>query len=179
MANEITTEMLDHKIAWCKQNAFWGQGSAIQRMQDFYFEKTRTSVDEAWPDAFTLQELADTLGEESVRYRIYYSQDNLTCRLFVFRPHCTYSEEREMLSLGFVHAQDGDTENIPCHITVTYLGKEYSYPLLVAKELVDDRVVNLANYEYWVQGYVFCYNETRRFHFLTTKKEFAKLEQLK
>jgi hypothetical protein len=113
MTNEITTEMLDRKIAWCEQNLFWGQGSDVQRMQDFYFEKTRTSVTEDWPEAFTLQELADTLGIEQVRYRIYYSQDNLTCRLFVFRPRCTGPEEQKMLALGFVHAQDGDTENIP------------------------------------------------------------------
>ena len=64
-------------------------------------------------------------------------------------------------------------------ITLKYLGKEYSNPLLTAEELADDRVVNLTNYEYWVQGYVFCYNETRRFHFLITKEEFAKLEQSK
>ena len=44
MINEITTEMLDRKMAWCQQNTFWGLGAAIQRMQDFYFEKTRTSV---------------------------------------------------------------------------------------------------------------------------------------
>ena len=113
MINEITVEMLDCKIAWGEQNAFWGNPSAIQRMQDFYFEKTRTSVNEAWPDAFTLQELADTMGVERVSYRIYYSQDNLTCRLFVFRAHCTKSEERKMLALGFVYAQAGDTENIP------------------------------------------------------------------
>jgi hypothetical protein len=113
MTDEITEAMLDRKTAWCEQNAFWGRDSAIQRMQDFYFEKTRTSVDEDWPDAFTGQELADTLGVEQVRYRIYYSQDNLTCRLFVFRPHCTWAEERKMLALGFVHAQDGDTDRIP------------------------------------------------------------------
>ena len=113
MNNEITVEMLDHKIAWCKQNAFWGRGSAVQHMQDFYFEKTRTSVNESWPDAFSSQELADALGVEQVRYRIYYSQDNLTCRLFVFRPQCTWDEQKIMLDLGFVHAQDGDTENIP------------------------------------------------------------------
>jgi hypothetical protein len=82
-------------------------------MQDFYFEKTRASETEDWPDAFTLPELADALGVERVSYRIYYSKDNLTCRLFVFRPHCTSSEEQKMLDLGFVHAQDGDTENIP------------------------------------------------------------------
>lgn len=113
MSNEITTEMLDRKIAWCEQNAYWGNPSAIQRMQDFYFEKTRNSATEDWPDSFTLQELAEALGEDSVRYRIYHSRDNLTLRLFVFRPHCTKSEEQKMLDLGFVHAQDGDTENIP------------------------------------------------------------------
>ena len=112
MTNEITTEMLDRKIAWCKQNSFWGNPRAIQHMQDFYFEKTRTSVNESWPETFSSQELADALGIEQVRYRIYYSQDNLTCRLFVFRPHCTPFETETMLGMGFVPAQDGDTENI-------------------------------------------------------------------
>jgi len=113
MTDEITAAMLDRKITWCKQNAFWGKSSAIQRMQDFYFEKTRASVTEDWPDAFTGQELADTLDVEQVRYRIYYSQDNLTCRLFVFRPHCAWAEEQKLLALGFVHAQAGDTDHIP------------------------------------------------------------------
>ena len=113
MSNRITTEMLDRKIAWCEQNLFWGRDSAIQRMQDFYFEKTRDTVDEPWPDSFTLDDLAKILNVERVSYRIYYSRDNLTLRLFVFRAHCTKSEEREMLALGFVHAQDGDTDNIP------------------------------------------------------------------
>jgi hypothetical protein len=113
MTNEITTEMLDRKIAWCEQKLADAKASAIQRMQDFYFEKTRNSVTEDWPDAFTLQELADTLGVEQVRYRIYYSRDNLTCRLFVFRPYCTPTEMEKMLGMGFVFAQDGDTENIP------------------------------------------------------------------
>ena len=113
MTNEITVAMLDQTIDWCEQNAFWKSGAAIQRMQDFYFEKTRTSVNEAWPETFALQELADTLGEEQVRYRIYYSQDNLTCRLFVFRPHCTWDERKTMLDMGFVVAQDGDSDNIP------------------------------------------------------------------
>ena len=35
MSNDITTEMLDRKIAWCEQNAYWGNPSAVQRMQDF------------------------------------------------------------------------------------------------------------------------------------------------
>ena len=113
MSNEITAAMLDRKIAWGEQNAFWGNPSAIQRMQDFYYEKTRDSVDQDWPESFTLDDLAKILNVERVSYRIYYSRDNLTLRLFVFRAHCTKSEEREMLALGFVHAQDGDTENIP------------------------------------------------------------------
>jgi hypothetical protein len=113
MTKEITVEMLDQTITWCRQNAFWGKGSAVQRMQDFYFEKTRTSVNEAWPETFTLQELAESLGIEQVRYRVYYSQDNLTLRLFVFRPQCTWNEQKIMLDLGFVVAQDGDADNIP------------------------------------------------------------------
>lgn len=113
MTNEITVEMLDQTIQWCEQNAFWGRGSAVPRVLDFYFEKTRTTVDEAWPESFTLEELAQALGIEQVRYRIYYSQDNLTLRLFVFRPRCTWDEQKIMLDLGFVVAQGGDTDNIP------------------------------------------------------------------
>jgi hypothetical protein len=113
MTKEITVEMLDQTIQWCKQNAFWGEGSAVPKMLDFYFEKTRDTVNEPWPESFTFQELADTLGIEQVRYRIYYSQDNLTLRLFVYRPRCTWDEQKIMLDLGFVVANDGDTENIP------------------------------------------------------------------
>jgi hypothetical protein len=113
MNNEITVAMLDQKIAHCEQNAFWGNGSAIQRMQDFYFEKTRNSIIEDWPESFNGPDLAQVLNVERVSYRVYYSKDNLTLRLFIFRPHCTYSEEQKMLNLGFVYAQDGDTENIP------------------------------------------------------------------
>ena len=113
MTKEITVEMLDQTIQWCRQNAFWGKGSAIPRVLDFYFEKTRTSVTEDWPESFTLEELAQALGIEQVRYRIYYSRDNLTLRLFVFRPHCTWDEQKIMLDLGFVVAQDRDSNNIP------------------------------------------------------------------
>ena len=113
MTNDITTEMLDRKIAWCEQNLFWGRESAIQRMQDFYYEKTRDSVDQDWPESFTRDDLAKVLNVERVSYRIYRSRDNLTLRVFVFRAHCTKSEEQKMLALGFVHAKDGDTENIP------------------------------------------------------------------
>jgi len=113
MTNEITTEMLDRKIAWCEQKLADAKAAAIHCMQDFYFEKTRASVNESWPETFSSQELADALGVERVSYRIYYSQDNLTCRLFVFRPYCTLFETETMLGMGFVPAQDGDTENIP------------------------------------------------------------------
>ena len=113
MTNEITVEMLDRKIAWCEQMLAANKASAIQRMQDFYFEKTRDKVDDDWPESFSLEDLAQALKIEQVRYRIYYSQDNLTLRLFVFRPRCTWDEQKIMLDLGFVVAQAGDTENIP------------------------------------------------------------------
>ena len=82
-------------------------------MQDFYFEKTRDSVDDDWPESFTLNDLAKALNVERVSYRIYRSRDNLTLRLFVFRAHCTPTEIETMTSMGFVFANDGDTENIP------------------------------------------------------------------
>lgn len=113
MTKEITVEMLDQTIQWCKQNAFWGKPSAVPKMLDFYFEKTRTSVTEDWPESFTLEELAQALEIPQVRYRIYYSQDNLTLRLFVFRPHCTWDEQKIMLDLGFVVAEDSDSNTIP------------------------------------------------------------------
>jgi len=113
MSNEITVEMLDRKIAWCEQMLAADKASAIQRMQDFYFEKTRVSVDEDWPESFSLEDLADTLRIPQVRYRIYYSQDNLTLRLFVFRPHCTWAEQKILLDLGFVVAKDNDSNTIP------------------------------------------------------------------
>jgi len=113
MTNEITVEMLDRKIAWCEQKLAEAKAAAIQRMTDFYYEKTRDSVDQDWPESFNGPDLAKVLNVERVSYRIYYSQDNLTCRLFVFRPHCTPFETETMLGMGFVPAQDGDTENIP------------------------------------------------------------------
>jgi hypothetical protein len=113
MTNEITTEMLDRKIAWCEQKLADAKAAAIHRMQDFYFEKTRDKVDDDWPESFSLDDLAKALNVERVSYRVYYSKDNLTCRLFVFRAHCTPIEMETMASMGFVFANDDDTENIP------------------------------------------------------------------
>ena len=113
MNKEITVGTLDQTIQWCKQNAFWGKASAIPRVLDFYFEKTRTTADQDWPESFTLEELAQALGIEQVRYRIYYSQDNLTLRLFVFRPRCTWDEHRIMVDLGFVIAHGNNSNTIP------------------------------------------------------------------
>ena len=113
MTNEITVAMLDRKIAWCEQKLAEAKAAAIQHMTDFYYEKTRDCVDQDWPESFNGPNLAKVLNVERVSYRIYYSQDNLTCRLFVFRPHCTPFETETMLGMGFVPAQDGDTENIP------------------------------------------------------------------
>jgi len=65
------------------------------------------------------------------------------------------------------------------NVTITYFGKEYDYPLLTAEDIGEDRIVRLFKYEFSEQGYEQCYNETKRFHFLSTKEELAKLEQLK
>ena len=46
MSNKITTEMLDRKIAWCEQQLADAKAATIHRMQDFYYEKTRDSVDQ-------------------------------------------------------------------------------------------------------------------------------------
>jgi len=59
MSTEITAQMLDQTIAWCKQNAFWGRGADIQRMQDFYYEQNRDSVTEDWGDEITLSVIAE------------------------------------------------------------------------------------------------------------------------
>ena len=65
------------------------------------------------------------------------------------------------------------------NVTITYFGKEYDYPLLTAEDIGEDRIVRLFKYEISVQGYEQCYNNTQRFHFLSTKEELAKLEQLR
>ena len=113
MTTEITAAMLDRRIAWCKQNAFWGNPSATQSMQDFYFEQTRESLIDEWSQGPTLPEIEQRLNIVRVSYRVYYSKDNLTRRLFIFRANCTPAEIETMLDMGFVFAQDGDTENIP------------------------------------------------------------------
>ena len=82
-------------------------------MKDFYYEQTRSSVTEDWGDEITMSILADKLNVPRVSYRIYYAKDDLTRRIFIFRGNCTEFEMETLLGLGFVVAQDGDTENIP------------------------------------------------------------------
>jgi len=64
-------------------------------------------------------------------------------------------------------------------VTIQYFGKEYDYPLLTAEDIGEDRIVRLFKYEFSEQGYEQCYNNTQRFHFVTTLDELAKLEQLR
>ena len=82
-------------------------------MKDFYYEQTRSSVTEDWGDEITVSMLADKFNVPRVSYRIYYAKDNLTRRIFIFRGNCTQFEMETLLGLGFVFAQDSDTENIP------------------------------------------------------------------
>ena len=82
-------------------------------MQDFMYEQQRESIIEDWGDGISLAILAEKLNVPRVSYRIYYSKDNLTRRIFIFRGNCIQFEMETLLGLGFVFAQDGDTENIP------------------------------------------------------------------
>ena len=82
-------------------------------MRDFYFEQNRESVVEDWSQGVTIAELEQRLDAVRVSYRVYYSKDNRTRRLFIFRPHCTPPETDMMLGMGFVIANDGDSDNIP------------------------------------------------------------------
>jgi len=82
-------------------------------MQDFVYEQQRQSVTEEWSDEISITILAAELDVPRVSYRIYYSNDNLTRRIFIFRGNCNPAETETMLGLGFVFAKDGDTENIP------------------------------------------------------------------
>jgi hypothetical protein len=82
-------------------------------MKDFYYEQTRLSVSEDWGDEITVSMLAGKLNVPRVSYRIYYAKDDLTRRIFIFRGNCTEFEMKTLLGLGFVLAQDGDTDNIP------------------------------------------------------------------
>ena len=82
-------------------------------MKDFYYEQTRSSDTEDWGDEVTGSMLAEKFNTPRVSYRIYYSKDNLTRRIFILRGNCTEFEMETLLGLGFVFANDGDTENIP------------------------------------------------------------------
>lgn len=84
-------------------------------MQDFVYEQQRESVTEDWGDEVSLAVISEKLNVPRAPYRIYYSNDNLTRRIFIFRGNCTPAESDALLGLGlgFVFALDGDTENIP------------------------------------------------------------------
>ena len=82
-------------------------------MQDFYYEQTRSAITEEWSDEISMSTLAGKFDVPRVSYRIYYAKDDLTRRIFIFRGNCTEFEMKTLLGLGFVLAQDGDTDNIP------------------------------------------------------------------
>ena len=79
------------------------------------YEQQRESITEDWGDEISMATLSEKLNLPRVSFRIYYSKDNLTRRIFIFRgwPNGTLNETEIMLSLGFTFAKDGDTENIP------------------------------------------------------------------
>ena len=82
-------------------------------MKDFMYEQQRESITEDWSDEISQPLLSEKLNVPRVSYRIYYSKDNLTRRIFIFRGNCSQTVTETMLGLGFTFAKDGDTENIP------------------------------------------------------------------
>lgn len=55
--------------------------------------------------------------------------------------------------------------------TITYLGKEYTYPLVKREDIVPvneggDRIIDLHSFEFTQQGYHLCYNKTKQHHFV-------------
>ena len=93
-------------------------------MQDFYYEQTRSTVTEDWGDENSPSMLADKLNVPRVSYRIYYSKDDLTRRIFIFRGRYSQFEMETLLGLGFVFANNGDTENIADQPVVEVEGVE-------------------------------------------------------
>ena len=84
-------------------------------MNDFMYEQQRESTVQDWGDEVSLAVISEKLNVPRAPYRIYYSNDNLTRRIFVSRgwPNGTVKETEIMLGLGFVIAQDGNADNIP------------------------------------------------------------------
>lgn len=70
-------------------------------MRDFCYEQTRESVDDDW-DEFDLPDVAKRLGVERVSFRVYYSADNLTRRIMVFRGCTNENEIQIMTDMGFI-----------------------------------------------------------------------------
>ena len=83
--------------------------------QDFMYQQQRDTITDSWGDEMSLALLAEKLNQPRVSYRIYYSNDNLTRRIFVSHgwPNGTAKETEIMMGLGFVIAQDSDADNIP------------------------------------------------------------------
>ena len=77
------------------------------------YQQQRESITEDWSEEISQPLLSEKLNVPRVSYRIYYSNDNLTRRIFIFRGNCTPAVTETMLGLGFIFAKDGDTENIP------------------------------------------------------------------
>ena len=64
-------------------------------------------------------------------------------------------------------------------VTITYFGKEYNYPFLSAEDIGEDWYIRIFNHEFSQQGYAKCYNNTKKFHFVSTVEELVKLKELR
>lgn len=64
-------------------------------------------------------------------------------------------------------------------VNIKYFGKEYQERFLSAEDIGGDRFIRIYNHVYSEQGYAKCYNETKKFHFVSTVEELVKLEELR
>ena len=110
-------------------------------MRDFCYEQTRESVDYDWED-FSLSDVANGLGVERVSCRIYYSTDNLTRRIMVFRGSTNENAIQLLTDMGFI-VWDLDTPVFPIPVK----------PVEIQQELVQvQQDPNMIPYKYNPEG---------------------------
>jgi hypothetical protein len=68
---------------------------------DFYVEEVRDPEDTWTGNYERLIEVGNHLDNGNVPYRMYYSKDDLRCRLFLNRHHSNQVEREFLLGLGF------------------------------------------------------------------------------
>ena len=68
---------------------------------DFYIEEVK-DPEEKWTANYErVIEVGKNLDNGNVPYRMYYSKDNLRCKIFINRHHSNQADRELLLGLGF------------------------------------------------------------------------------